>query len=141
MSIFKVEYAPPNPDDLGNLIQEVGPFLIEMWTPDLEKIHGALEFNVEGWISLWMPKHGFFITARNDTTKALEGILMAIKFTPMWYRRMRVEIIQMSSKDPKIETALLKYLIDIAPIMGVDEIYQTHYVGSSERKDLIYGGS
>ena len=134
---YKVEWIPKTNEALATLLDEIAPFMNASYSEEQRLAHGELAFDLALWLQMWDTQAGFFVTAREDNQ--LVGVAMCVKFRPIWYSRIRVDIDRIVANSTDIAKGIEEYIIGVADVLGVNEIYRVQYVGASEHKEAIYG--
>lgn len=133
----RVEWMPKTNEGLSSLLDEMAPFMLASYDENQQGLHGELAFDLPLWLHMWDTRAAFFVTARDG--ERLVGVSMCIKFTPIWYNRVRVDIERIVADSTDIATGIEEYIVGIADVLEVDEIYRVKYAGTIEHKEAIYG--
>jgi len=139
MAKCKLEWIPKNNEALSTLLDQVAPFMDASYTEEQKELHGDLAFDLALWLQMWDTQAGFFITAWE--ADKLVGVAMCVKFRPLWYSRVRVDIDRVVAHTPGIAQEIEEYLVGIVDVLGVHEIYRVQYAGKTETKEAIYASN
>ena len=138
MVSFKIVWLPEKPEDMSAFLDSVAPYMQATYSEEYAKAHGDMAFDLALWLQIWDAQSGFFVVAK-DGDKTL-GAAMCVKYRPLWYNALRVDIDRVNADTPQIEDAIVNHITCIADVLGVKEIYRVKYVGANEIKERIYHG-
>lgn len=134
----RVEWLPTDNEKLVHILDQLAPYILSSYGEDQIREHGELSFDFPLWLQMWDARSGFFVTAWDGDR--LVGTAMCVKYRPLMYARIRIDVDRVVADTPEIATAIEEYIVGIADVLNADEIYRVKYTSSIETKERIYGG-
>ena len=133
----RVEWLPTDNEKLVHLLDQLAPYILSSYGEDQIREHGELSFDFPLWLQMWDARSGFFVTAWDGDR--LVGTAMCVKYRPLMYARIRIDVDRVVADTPEIATAIEEYIVGIADVLNTDEIYRVKYTAGTETKERIYG--
>lgn len=134
---LRYEYIgkPKDSDEGIELMQKIAPLLAEQWEARGQPFYGyPFTLNYEAFIMLWLKNAFVFIVAFEDDVPV--GILIGIKFIPMYHQCSVLQIENCYGKRGEIEIGLYQYLKSLRNVIGYDELWLATHINN---KDLNLG--
>ena len=132
-----VAWIPKNNEALASLLDSIAPYMDASYDDNQKQLHGEMAFDLALWLQMWDTQAGFFVTAHDGDT--LVGVAMCVKYRPLWYNLVRVDIDRITANTTDIAKTIEEYIVGIADVLGVNEIYRVEYSGTREVKERLYG--
>lgn len=133
----RVEWLPTDNEKLVHILDQLAPYILSSYGEDQIREHGELSFDFPLWLQMWDARSGFFVTAWDGDR--LVGTAMCVKYRPLMYARIRIDVDRVVADTPEIATAIEEYIVGIADVLNTDEIYRVKYTAGTETKERIYG--